>query len=205
MINCCRRRHSFTIIEVLVALTLMAIIAGVVVLGVKRSLRTTQMKTSKERIERMLLQAFRFSAVSGHVGDVVIQRDATGAFEGYVNLWEKDSVKLCLLAQQNASIGGLAGIESLCLNGYAVEAATFRFFGGHGLTLVRAYDQFRRELSPSDFGFLPENITHRKRELEITLQPTKNPTPSEKISLDQYLLSVPHYIPIPDEYLTIGL
>jgi prepilin-type N-terminal cleavage/methylation domain-containing protein len=204
MKRCCRK-YAFTIIEVLVALALMAIVASGLVLGVTRSLRATQLKTSKERIERMFLQAFRFAAVSGHVGDVVIRREEDGAFEGYVNLWEIDSRRLSILAQKCVSIGRLSGIESISLNNCSVYRATFRFFGGHGLSTVYAYDQYKHELLPSDFGFSPENITHKKRELEMTLRPTKDPTPSEKISLQPYLLSIPHYLPFPDECLVSGL
>jgi hypothetical protein len=199
------RKHCFTIIELLVALSLMAVIAGGLVLGVTRSVRATQLKTSKERIERMFLQAFRFAAVSGHVGEVVIRREEDGAFEGYINLWEIGSRNITILAQRCVSIGRLSGIESISLNGCPVHRATFRFFGGYGLSTVCAYDQYQRELVPSDFGFSPENLTHKKRELEVVLRHTQNSDNGEKISLHPYLLSIPDHLSFPDEYLTIGL
>ena len=201
--HCCQRR-GFTLIEVVVAFALMAIIASVVGLGVARSVRASQLTTSKERIERMLLQAFRFAAVSGHVSDVVIRQGEDGGFEGYLNLWEMNSKNLSTWAQSSVPIGHLSGIESINLNNCSVNKVIFRFFGGHGLSTVYAYDQFQRELAPSDFGFSPENITHRKRELEMILRPTPNENPSEKISLQPYLSSVAHYLPFPDEYLTTG-
>ena len=183
-------------------MSLMAVVAGTLVLGITRSLRSTHLKTSKEHIERMLLQAFRFAAVSGHVGDVVITQSEDGTWNGYINLWEIDSRTLRILGRTCTSIGQLAGIDGVCLNGCSVHKATFRFFGSHGLSTVYAKDQHDRELDTSDFGFSPENITHKERELEISLLPTKNPNPSEKISLKSYLLSIVHYPSFPNEYLS---
>lgn len=199
------RKAAFTVIEVLVAVSLMAIVAGAVALGVQRSVRAAHLKTSKERIERLMLQAFRFSAVSGHVGDVVIFRAKDGTYQGHVNFWEADTGQVSLLTRSCESIGSLSGISSLSLNGCTVHKAVFRFFGGHGLSTVYAYDQYDRALAPSDFGFSSEETTHRKRELEMILFPTKNPTSGEKISLDPYLLSLPHSLPFPNEYLASGL
>ena len=198
------KRHSFTLIEVLVAIALMAIVAGGIVLGIKRSVQATHVKTSKERIERMLLQAFRFAAVSGHVADVVIVQKEEGEFEGYINLWETDSKNLSILAQNCKSIGALPGIQSVGLNDRPINKVIFRFFGGHGLSIVHAYDSSERELAPGEFGFLPETAGQKKIELEISLRTTENQDPSAKISLHPYLLSIPRHLPFPDEYLLVN-
>lgn len=203
MVSSCQK-HGFTIVEVLVAIILMSVVGGVLVLGVQRSLRATHLKTSKERIERMLLQAFRFASVSGHVGDVVIRREEDGTFEGYINLWEVEATSLCLLAQKCESIGHLSGIHTMCLNDKFVHKAIFRFFGGHGLSTVYAYDTSDREVDPASFGFSQEKTSHKNKELEITIQSTQDRNPSEKISLDTYLLSIPHHLSFPDEYLING-
>lgn len=197
------RRYCFTLIETLVAFSLLAIVLGAVVLGITRSVRATQLQTSKERLDRMLLQAFRFSSISGHVGDVVLclSEDGNGEWEGYVNLWEMDARTLSLLAQQCKAIGHLPGITTLQLNGRKVHKAIFRFFGGHGLSAVYAFDEYGSELTPSDFGFSSEVFTHSQRELEITLQPTREST-GETLSLKKYILSTPHYLQFPDEYLS---
>ena len=201
---CSYQKHSFTVIELLIAIILISVIGGVFVLGVQRSLRATQLKTSKERIDRMLLQAFRFASVSGHVGDVVIRRDEHGSFEGYMNLWELEATSLCLLAQKCEPIGHLSGVYSLYLNDKSVHKVIFRFFGGHGLSTIYANDEIDQEIDPARFGFSQERNLHKKPELDVTIQSTNGKTPSETISLDTYLLDIPHHLSFPDEYLING-
>ena len=178
----------------------MAVVAGSLFLGISRSLRSTQLATSKQRLERMMLQAFRFSAVSGHVGDVVLEQKEGGVWEGYLNLWEFDARGLRLLAQNCVPIGSLRGIESIALNDREVHAVRFRFFGGHGLSAVYAHDQFGREMPATELRFAqaPAQV---EQELDMTLRSSPNSSSCEKISLKPYLLSTPHHRPFPDEYL----
>ena len=194
------RRQCFTLVEVLVAFSVIAIAAGALLFGISKSVRSTQLATSKQRIERMLLQAFRFSAVSGHVGDVVIEKKEEGGWEGSLNLWEIDSKGLGILARKCSAIGSLGGIESVSLNDRDVHSLTFRFFGGHGLSAIYAYDQYGGDCSPMNFRSTSQS-THIEQELEISLRPTVNPTPKETISLTPYLLSIPRHLPFPNEYL----
>jgi prepilin-type N-terminal cleavage/methylation domain-containing protein len=198
------KRHSFTLIEVLVAIALMAIVASGIALGINRSVQASHAKTSKERIERMLLQSFRFAAVSGHVADVVIVQKEGENFEGYINLWETDSKNLSILAQNCKSIGALSGIQSIDLNDRSINKAVFRFFGCHGLCAVHAYDGSERELAPAEFGFSPEAAGQKNTDLEIRLRTKENQDPFAKISLQPYLLSVPRHLPFPDEYLLVN-
>ncbi len=199
------RKASFTIIEVLIALCLLAIVAGAIALGIQRSVQATQLKTSKERLERLFLQAFRFSAVSGHVGEVVVRKRSDGMFEGYVNLWGQGTQSVSLIAQSCGPIGQLAGIDAIAFNGRTIHKAVFRFFGGHGLSSVCVYDQDDRKAANIEFDCAAADDSPMSRDLDMIVRPTKDPTTPEIISLKPYLLSVPHHLPFPNEYLTNGL
>jgi type II secretory pathway pseudopilin PulG len=195
------RRRSFTLLEILIAFSVIATIAGVLVHGIVKSVRVTQLQTAKQRIEQMLLHAYRFATVSGHVGDVIVEKTEEGEWEGHLNLWEIDARGLSILAKKCSPIGHLSSINSLSINDRSVHSATFRFFGGHGLSAVYARDENEREMSVADFQFEPCTMTHREQQLTISVRSATQAGPVESISCEPFLRSVPRYRPFPDEIL----
>ena len=191
-------RRSFSLIEVVVALSILAITAGVLLFGLGRSIRAIQTQTSRERLERLFLQAFRFSSVSGHVSDVIISKGPDG-WVGELALWGQDSSNTHILARTCESIGQLSGIHSMFLNDCEIESASFRFFGSHGLLTVCAYDRYERELSSTDIRFSRDSGSSTP-ELVLTICPTPNPTSAEAISLKSYFMTTPQHPPFPNEY-----
>ena len=191
-------RRSFSLIEVVVALLILGVAAGALLFGIDRSIRAVRFQSSKERLERLFLQAFRFSSISGHVSDVIISKNPDG-WVGELALWGESASSLPILVRNCESIGKLSGIHSILLNGCEVNSVSFRFFGSHGLVAVCAYDRFERELAPEDFRFARDSA-HAEPELVLSLYPTPNPAPVESLSLKSYFLTAPHYPPFPNEY-----
>lgn len=192
-------RRSFTLIEVIVAISLLAVIAGVLVWGVGRSVGAMRTQSSKNRLENLFLQAFRFSSISGHACDVIICQYREG-WRGSLSLWENSASNIHLLNRSGTSIGQLGGVQRILLNDCEVQSATFRFFGGHGLTLIYAQDQFGREIPPAAFRFVRDSNSPVEPELVLSMYPSNNPTPVETISLKPYCMTVPRHPQFPNDY-----
>jgi prepilin-type N-terminal cleavage/methylation domain-containing protein len=194
-------RRSFSLIEVVVALSILAVTAGALLFGLGRSIRAIQTQTSRERLDRLFLQAFRFSSVSGHVSDVIISKGPDG-WVGELALWGQDSSNTLTLARTCESIGQLSGIHSVFLNDCEITSASFRFFGSHGLITVCAYDRYERELSPADIRFSRDGGSSTPEpELVLTICPAANPTSVEAISLKSYCMTAPQHPPFPNDYI----
>lgn len=194
------RSHSFTLVEILVALVIISVIAGSLVLGIGRSIQSVRARTSKERLERLFQQAFRFSSVSGHISDVIITKGPNG-WEGALSLWENTASDTLLFARSCHSISQLSGTETICLNDLEFHGAIFRFFGGHGLSHIEAFDASGRTTYASDLQTIEDNLADRQPEVTITLRPSNHSTVSEQVSMDPYLKTVPHPLPFPNEFL----
>lgn len=192
-------RRSFTLIEVVVAFSILAMTMGALLFGLSRSIQAVRTQSSKERLERLFLQAFRFSSISGHVSDVIISKNSDG-WAGSLTLWDNNATNIHLLARHCESIGQLGGIHSILLNDCEIQSATFRFFGGHGLTSVCAVDQYGRELPPADFRFVRDAYSNAEPELILSIHPTQNSTLVETVSLKTYFMTAPRHPPFPNEY-----
>jgi type II secretory pathway pseudopilin PulG len=192
-------RRSFTLIEIVVAFSVLAIAAGALIFGLNRSIRAVKTQCSKERLERLFLQAFRFSSISGHVSDVLISKEPEG-WVASLTLWENTSKEVHKLAQKSKNMGQLGGIHSILINDCEVQSASFRFFGGHGLLTVCANDQFDKELSSVDLRFLRDAHSNIEPELIVSIHPTPDSTHVETISLKPYFMTTPSHPTFPSEY-----
>ena len=193
-------RRSLTLIEVVLAFLVLAITAGALLLGLNRSIQAVRTQSSKERLERLFLQAFRFASISGHVSDVIISKESDG-WVGSLTLWDDNSTNIHLLARNCEAIGQLGGIYSILLNDCEIQSASFRFFGGHGLTNVCAHDQFGREMAPADFRFVRDAYSTAEPELILSIHATANSPLVETISLKPYFMTAPRHPPFPNEYI----
>ena len=194
-------RRSFSLIELIVAVLILALAASGLFLGLHRSIRTVRIQSSKERLEQLFMQAFRFSSISGHVSDVIISKRPDG-WIGELTLWGKDSSDITLLARNCEAISRLPGVLSAALNGREISGASFRFFGSHGLVAVCAFDQYGEGLSEEEVRFFRDVAASRvEPELVLTLFPTPNPTPVEELSLKAYFITALYHPPFPNELI----
>ncbi len=198
--------HSISLVEVIIALVILsATIGGLVLSGADRN-KKSQFTHSRDRIQHLCHQAYRFSAMNIHVTTVVLHKNDDNQWEAYLSLWG-DSDTMLRVTQNCKQLKDLKWVQNVLVDGQSVSELELQFFGHEGLSGVYAKNAWGSHLPEFDLIHAPgrtkpqiPQITFEAPFSEIDPLTKRNTKAKRALDLERFAIAATDYPPFPNEY-----